>query len=222
MAKKREPVAEPDGGRARKILAALDKAYPDAKTALEYANPLELLVATVLSAQCTDERVNQVTRKLFAKYPTAADYAKTRQATLEKAIHSSGFFRQKAEAIRAFCGELTERHEGKVPADLDQLVALTGVGRKTANLVLGAAFGIPGIVVDTHVMRVSQRLGLTARKVADKIEQDLMAIVPRRRWTRTSDQMVWHGRLVCVARKPRCPDCVLAELCPSSTAQEAT
>jgi len=217
MPQSRVPGAKDEKQRVRKILRTLAKAYPEHRTELAYRNPLELLVATVLSAQCTDVRVNLVTPKLFARYRTAADFAEVTQARLEKEIHSTGFFRQKAKAIRGFCAVLVDQHNGEVPADMEQLVALPGVGRKTANLVLGEAFGVPGIVVDTHAKRVSGRLGLTRATDPDKVERDLAAVIPKRQWYAFSGRLVRHGRYTCVARKPKCPECVLNRLCPSST-----
>jgi len=172
-------------------------------------------VATILAAQCTDERVNQVTRKLFRKYRTAADYAEARQAQLEKEILSTGFYRNKAKSIRSACQALVDQHNGQVPKALDALVKLPGVGRKTANVVLGTAYRIPtGVVVDTHVARVSRRLGLTAEKSPEKIEQDLMARIPRRQWIDFGHRMIQHGRRVCTARKPKCDQCPLESVCP--------
>ncbi len=201
--------------RVKKILEALRKEYPDARTALRFSTPLELLVATILSAQCTDERVNQVTEKLFKKYRTAEDYARARLSTLEREIQSTGFFRNKAKAIKSCCKALVEKYGGEVPRDMDELVKLPGVGRKTANVVLGSAFGIAsGIVVDTHVARVSRRLGLTDQKDPVKIEKDLMELVPRREWVAFGHRMILHGRRVCNARRPKCEACCLARWCP--------
>ncbi len=195
------------------ILKLLDKHYADVKVALNYTNPLELLIATILSAQCTDERVNQVTKSLFRKYKTAQDYAQADLATLEQEIKPTGFYRNKAKNIKACCQQLVEKYNGKVPADLEKLTALPGVGRKTANVVLGNAFGIPGIVVDTHVRRVAQRLGLTKEKDPEKIERDLMKIIPTEKWTKFSLQLTWHGRKICRARKPQCEICPLKPWC---------
>jgi endonuclease III len=195
------------------ILAVLDEHYPDARCTLDYGNPLELLVATILSAQCTDERVNQVTPQLFETYRTTADYAQAPLAELETAIRSTGFYRNKAKNIQACCRELQERFAGKIPVDLSMLVQLPGIGRKTANVILGNAFHIPGIVVDTHVGRVSQRLGLTTNEDPVKIEFDLMELIPRERWVTFSHQLIHHGRKVCSARKPMCNQCPLRALC---------
>ena len=195
------------------ILKILDEVYPDAHCTLDFTNPLELLVATVLSAQCTDVKVNQVTPAVFKKYPTAASYAAAPLAELEEAFHPTGFFRQKANSIQGICQALVENFKGQVPASLDDLVKLPGIGRKTANVILGNAFNIPGITVDTHLGRVSQRLGLTANKDAVKIEFDLMPLVPQERWTKFSHQAIWHGRRICTAKKPQCPACPLLPLC---------
>jgi len=201
--------------RAKKIVQALRKQYPDTRTALNFSNPLELLVATILSAQCTDVRVNLVTSKLFKKYKTAEDFAKARISTLEREVQSTGFFRNKAKNIKACCRALVEKYHGEVPRDLDALVELPGVGRKTANVVLGAAFGIAvGVVVDTHVGRISRRLGLTGEKDAVKVERDLMQLIPRREWVDFSHRMIHHGREVCMARRPKCDECCLERWCP--------
>jgi len=201
--------------RAAKVVKALAQEYPDATCALDFQTPLELLVATILSAQCTDQRVNLVTKDLFQKYRTAADYAVAALADLERDIQSTGFFRNKAKSIAGCCQVLRERFGGEVPRDLDALVGLPGVGRKTANVVLGTAYGIAsGIVVDTHVVRVSRRLGLTAQKDPVKIEQDLMQLVPKSGWVAFSHRMIHHGRRLCTARKPQCDDCPLRPFCP--------
>ncbi len=200
--------------RARKVAKLLAVEYADAKCALNFNTPLELLIATVLSAQCTDVRVNLVTPALFAKYKTAADFAAARRRDIEKLIQSAGFFRNKAKSIQQCCTQLVAQHGGEVPRTLEELVELPGVGRKTANVVLGTAFGIAsGVVVDTHVSRITQRLGLTAAKDAVKIERDLLQQLPRREWVNFSHRLIHHGRRVCVARKPRCEDCVLAGVC---------
>jgi len=201
--------------RVKEILSLLARHYPEPRTALRFSNPLELLVATVLSAQCTDVRVNLVTQDLFHKYRTARDYADAPRQQLEKDIHSTGFFRSKARAIQGFSSVILEKHTGEVPGTMEELVKLPGVGRKTANLVLAEAFGVPGMVVDTHVSRVSQRLGLSARRGPDKIELDLMKAVPRDRWNHFSLQLIDHGRKVCKARTPRCDECFLLKLCPT-------
>lgn len=200
---------------ARRVVKRLRAEYPDATCALRFSNPLELLIATILSAQCTDVRVNLVTPALFARYRTAADYAASKQAELEKLIQSTGFFRNKAKSIRACCAALAEEYGGEVPKDLDALVKLPGVGRKTANVVLGTAYGLAtGVVVDTHVTRLSRRLGLTGEKDAKKIERDLMALLPRRDWVDFSHLLIHHGRQICKARKPACDICPLARWCP--------
>jgi len=204
--------------RGREIVARLERAYPDAHCALHHRDALQLLIATILSAQCTDARVNMVTPALFAKYPDAEAFAEADRTELEEMIRSTGFYHNKAKNIIGCCQELVMRHGGKVPQDLDSLVALPGVGRKTANVVLGNAFGIPGVVVDTHVSRLSQRLDLTSNDDPNKIEIDLMEIVPRDKWTLLAHLLIEHGRRVCMARSPRCAGCVLSELCPSSQA----
>jgi endonuclease-3 len=204
--------------RARKIIRGLEKQHPEAKCALIHSNPLELLIATILSAQCTDERVNIVTATLFRKYRRCEDYIAAPQAELERDINSVTFFRNKTKSIQKACQILVEKHGGRVPQTMEDLVELPGVGRKTANVVLGTAFGIPtGVVVDTHVSRVSQRLGLTNNKVPEKIEADLMEIVPKKEWIDFSHRMIFHGRRVCKARKPACDICTMEKLCPSST-----
>jgi endonuclease-3 len=200
-------------GRARKIIRALKKAYPDAKIALNFSNPLELLVATILAAQCTDERVNMVTPALFAKYRTARDWAQADLAVLERLIHSTGFFRAKARAIVGMARALVERHGGEVPRTRDALTALPGVGLKTANVILGNAFGQPAIAVDTHVFRVAQRLGLARSEDADDIHDQLVEVLPRREWTLSTHLLTTHGRRTCSARKPACPVCPVRTLC---------
>jgi len=204
--------------RVKRIVSALSRAYPEARCALVFASPLELLVATILSAQCTDARVNQVTSGLFRKYRSARDYAQAAPAELENDIRSTGFYRNKARAIRACCAALLERHDGMVPRTMEELTALPGVGRKTANLVLAEAFGVPGITVDTHVTRVTRRLGLTQRTDPDRIEQDLMALLPRDQWNGFALRVIQHGRAVCKARSPRCHQCVLLQSCPTGLA----
>lgn len=207
--------AKPDRRYAARVVQALRKAYPVATCALHFRTPLELLVATILSAQCTDERVNQVTKDLFARYRTAADYASAPLEELERAIQSTGFYRNKARNLQACCRKLANDHGGEVPRDLEALVELPGVGRKTANVVLGTACGIAsGVVVDTHVARVSRRLGLTRQKNPEKIEQDLMALIPREEWIDFGHRMIHHGRRYCTARKPNCEACPLGKLCP--------
>jgi endonuclease III len=199
------------------ILPILKRTYPDAKCSLDFKTPLQLLVATILSAQCTDERVNIVTKELFKKYPTAASYAAAPQEALEKDIQSTGFFRNKAKSLRGMAAALVERHKGKVPETMDELTQLAGVGRKTANVVLGNAYGKSvGVTVDTHVTRVSNRLGLTKHAVdAVKIEQDLMKVVPQEDWTMFSHLLIHHGRAICQARKPKCDECPLLPHCPA-------
>ncbi len=205
--------------RTARIIGILRKRYPDARTALNFANPLELLVATILSAQCTDERVNIVTRDLFAKYRTAEDYARATQEQLEQEIRSTGFYRNKAKSIRGAAARIVEEFGGQVPDSMEALTSLPGVARKTANVVLGSAFGRnEGVVVDTHVTRLAQRLKLTARKnnQGDKIENDLMELVPRSEWSLFAHLLIFHGRRICTARKPDCPGCPVNRLCPSA------
>lgn len=202
--------------RVKRLVEAFPQIYPNAHTELNFSNPLELLIATILSAQCTDKRVNLVTPGLFEKYRTAKDYAKAPQTELEKAIKSTGFFRNKTKSIRAAAAAIAEKFDGKVPSTMEELRELPGVGRKTANVVLGNAFGKnEGIVVDTHVARLSQRLGLTKQKDPEKIERDLMKLVPREHWTNWSHWLIWHGRRRCYARKPDCSDCEVFPICPS-------
>ncbi|MBI2616474.1 MAG: endonuclease III [Gemmatimonadetes bacterium] len=201
--------------RIRPIIARLKRRYPEAKCALDHQNPLQLLVATILSAQCTDARVNLVTKDLFAKYRTARDYADANPAVFEQEIKSTGFFRNKTKSILGMARALAERHGGRVPCTMDELTALPGVGRKTANVVLGTAFGInQGVVVDTHVTRIANRLKLTAQKDPMKIERDLMKLVPRTDWTDFSHLLIHHGRQICEARKPKCEICTVGALCP--------
>jgi endonuclease-3 len=196
----------------------LQETYPEARCALNFTNPLELLIATILSAQCTDERVNKVTRSLFQKYRTAADYASTDLDELAKDIQSTGFYRQKAQSIQRCCGLLLTQHQGEVPNTMEELVRLPGVGRKTANVMLGNAFYRPqGIAVDTHVKRLTQRLGLTTETNPDKIEQALLSLVPREAWTLLSHLFIFHGRTLCTARAPQCARCPVQHFCPSST-----
>jgi endonuclease-3 len=199
---------------ASAILDALADAYPDAKCALDYQNPLQLLIATILSAQCTDKRVNLVTPALFKRFPTADDFATAKLPEIEKLIQSTGFFRNKAKNIQGCCRVLVEKYGGEVPKTLDELVHLPGVGRKTANVVLGNSFGVPGITVDTHCGRLSRRLGLTTHTDAVKVEHDLMRLLPSAEWTMFSHRIIAHGRQVCHARKPDCENCTLAKLCP--------
>ncbi|HVP40208.1 MAG TPA: endonuclease III [Candidatus Saccharimonadales bacterium] len=200
--------------RVAELLARLKHLHPDAKCSLDHVHPLQLLVATILSAQCTDERVNIVTPGLFRKYPTAADLAAAPRAELEAEIRSTGFFRAKARSIQECCRDLVAKHGGQVPRTMEELTALRGVGRKTANVVLGNAYGIPGVVVDTHVGRLARRLGLTQNEDPVKVELDLMEVIPREEWTLFSHLLIHHGRRVCPARKPHCSRCALADLCP--------
>ena len=200
--------------RAGEVLAELAMLYPDAHCALNYETPLQLLVATILSAQCTDVRVNMVTPPLFARYPDAQAFAGADIAELETMIQSTGFFRNKAKNIQGCCQALIANHGGEVPGSMEALVPLPGVGRKTANVVLGNAFGVPGITVDTHVGRLSNRLGFTKNSDAVKIESDLMELVPENDWTIFSHRVIFHGRQVCQSRKPICEECTLARLCP--------
>lgn len=203
-----------DKARAGKIRKRLRLTYPEVTTQLHYRTSFELLVATILSAQCTDKQVNGVTRDLFKKFNTPKDFAKIPLESLEQLVRPTGFFRNKAKNIKACAQALVEKYHGKVPETLEELVLLPGVGRKTANLVLGAAFGIPGIVVDTHVARISKRLGFTESKDPVKIERDLMKIIPKKAWSDFSLHLVYFGREFCTARKPRCKTCPLIKLCP--------
>lgn len=207
------PLDPPSPEKVKSILSLLSQHYPNARCSLSFTNPLELLIATVLSAQCTDDRVNQVTPGIFPKYPTAEAYAEAPIEELEADIKSTGFYHNKAKNIQAFCRILADRYHGEVPADMEALVQLPGIGRKTANVVLANVFGIPGIVVDTHVGRISQRLGLTRSKDPEKIERDLMAVVPRDRWVIFCHQLIQHGRTLCQARKPKTEVCPLRPHC---------
>ena len=203
--------------RVAELIAKLKKAYPDARCALRHGNPLKLMVATILSAQCTDKRVNVVTKTLFKKYKTPQDYAETPQEELENEIRSTGFFRNKAKNIRGACAKIISDFDGKVPRTMAQLLTLPGVARKTANCVLGNAFGVAeGVVVDTHVIRLSGRLSLTKHKEPVKIECDLIEIVPPEEWILFSHLLIFHGRATCTARKPDCYNCPIAALCPSA------
>jgi endonuclease-3 len=203
--------------RAAKITAALARTYPDAHCELDYSTPLDLLIATILSAQCTDKRVNIVTKELFRVCKTAADYVALPIEQLEELVKTTGFFRAKAKNIKACCAALVQRHGGEVPRTMDELTALAGVGRKTANVVLGNAYGMnEGVVVDTHVSRLSQRLGLTRETSPEKIEEDLIELIPRKNWALFSHWLIWHGRRRCYARKPDCAACEIATLCPSA------
>jgi len=202
--------------RIKKIWSILKKTYPQAKIALNFKNPLELLIATILSAQCTDVRVNMVTKDLFRKYKSARDWEKTDIEQIETDIKSTGFFRNKAKNIKGACVKINEQFKGKVPGTMNELLTLPGVGRKTANCVLGDAFGIPGITCDTHVIRLSRRLGLSENSDPVKLEFDLAEIVPKKNWTMFSHLLIFHGRNICKARKPNCSDCPIAEHCPSA------
>ncbi len=203
--------------RAPQIVRVLSKAYPDARVALRFSNPLEMLVATILSAQCTDEKVNEVTATLFRKYRTPEDYLEVSEDELKDDIRPTGFFNQKATSIREACRRILEVYDGEVPDTMEDLLTLRGVARKTANIVLGNAFDtVEGIAVDTHVKRLANRLGFSAESDPDRIEQDLMRRIPRRRWFDFTYVLIDHGRAVCVARRPRCEECPVANLCPSS------
>ena len=211
------PRPNPRAERVVELIQRFLRIYPDAHCELNFSNPLELLVATILSAQCTDKRVNMVTTDLFARYRTAAQYASAPLADLEALVNTTGFFRNKAKNIRAACAQLVAEHRGEVPRTMEELAALPGVGRKTANVVLGNVFGIEvGVVVDTHVGRISRRLGLSRQTDPEKVEQDLMKIVPRDQWTLWSHWLIFHGRRRCKARNPDCPGCELRDLCPSA------
>lgn len=205
--------------RARTLARRLRRAYPDAKCSLDFTTPLELLVATILSAQCTDERVNVVTKSLFKKYRAAEDYLRVKPEELERDIHSTGFYRAKAKHIRGCCQTLIEKFGGDVPDNLEDLTQLPGVGRKTANVILGNCYGQPAITVDTHVKRLAGRLGLTDETDPDKIELDVQKVLPKKDWTFLSHALILHGRNVCQARKPRCGECVLRDMCPSANVE---
>jgi endonuclease-3 len=200
---------------AKKIIDILKKEYPKVKSALEYSNPFELLISTILSAQCTDERVNLVTKELFKKYKKPQDFVNLSNAELEKEIFSTGFYKQKAKSIKACCQELINNHKGKVPADFDELVKLSGVGRKTASVIAGNAFGIPAIAVDTHVKRLSNLLGFIDSQNPDKIEIRLKELLPESYWINSSHWLATHGRKICIANRPKCNECVIGDLCPS-------
>jgi endonuclease-3 len=207
----------PEPELVKGFLAGLDKLYPDADCELHRENPFQLICATILSAQCTDERVNQVTPQLFKLFPTPERMAEAPLPVLEELIRTTGFFRQKAKSLKGTAQLLVERHGGKVPRTIDELIKLPGVARKTSNVVLGTAYGIAdGVVVDTHVQRLALRLGLTRQVTPEKIEQDLMKVIPRDRWIKLSHQLIWHGRRICFARKPDCDHCPLAPTCPSA------
>ena len=210
---RKSPIEE----RAPEIITRLSKAHPDAHVALHFTNPLECLVATILSAQCTDERVNMVTASLFTKYRTAEDYLKVPVEELAADIKPTGFFNQKTKSLRGACARIVDAYGGKVPNTMEDLITLPGVARKTANIVLGNSYGVvEGIAIDTHVRRVGERLGFTSEKDPDKIEQDLMRLIPRKRWFDFTYVIIDHGRGTCVARKPRCDECPVSDLCPSS------
>ncbi len=216
MARKRKLPAAEQARRVDLILRGLDREYPDAQCALHHSNPLELIVATILSAQCTDERVNIVTKDLFRKYRSAEEYANARREELEQDIRSTGFYRNKAKSIQGACGIIADEHRGRVPDTMEELLELPGVARKTANVVLGVAYGkAEGIVVDTHVHRVAQRLELTGEDDPVKIERELMALIPRGKWISFSHQMILHGRRICKARKPLCLRCPVEKVCRS-------
>lgn len=203
--------------RTKKIITLLRKAYPDVRCSLNFSSPLELLIATILSAQCTDERVNIVTADLFRKYRKPEDYLKVPVTELEQDIRSTGFFRNKAKSIQGACKLIAEKFNGQVPQNFDELLTLPGVARKTANVVMGNAYGIAsGVVVDTHVSRISQLLGLTENTMPEKIEKDLVELVPQKDWIDFSHLLIYHGRAVCIARRPQCDKCTLEKLCPSS------
>ena len=203
--------------RAKKIIVLLSKAYPDAKCSLDHKNPLQLLIATILSAQCTDKRVNLVTPALFARFKTAEDFAEAGLPELEKYIRTTGFYRNKAKSMKAAGQALMERHGGQAPKTMEELIQLPGVGRKTANVVLGTAYGIvSGVVVDTHVGRIAARLDLAPKESPVKMEKRLMEVIPKEHWIRFPHQLIYHGRAICRAQRPDCPGCVLNKLCPSA------
>ena len=206
-------MCEPTKANAKKVLDRLERAHPDARIYLDFTTPLELLVATILSAQCTDERVNQVAPKLWKAFPTARKLADADRAAVEQIVHATGFFRAKARSVQEVCRAVVEEFDGKVPDTLDELVRLPGIGRKTANVVLAHAMGRQAIAVDTHVGRVSQRIGLARTKQPDKIEPELCAIIPKRRWTRATELIGTHSRRICAAKKPDCPACPVRKLC---------
>ncbi|QDS98562.1 endonuclease III [Adhaeretor mobilis] len=211
------PFADADSlkKQASSVLRRLKADYPDAHCALDYDSPFQLLIATILSAQCTDKRVNLVTKDLFQQFPEPEDFAAAPVKKIEKAVQSTGFFRNKAKNIKSCCADLVEKHGGEIPQDLASLTQLAGVGRKTANVVLGTGFGLAtGVVVDTHVGRISRRTGLTTNTDAVKVERDLMPLIPKRRWVQFSHQMIDHGRAICDARKPKCDECSMKKFCP--------
>ena len=205
---------EDDAKRIAKMIKILTAEFPDARCMLDHSSPFELLIATILAAQCTDAMVNQVTKSLFQEYPTPKSYLDAPQEELEKDIYKTGFYRNKAKSLKSCCASLIEKHGGKVPSAMEELIALGGVGRKTANCVLGVSFGIPGIVVDTHVRRLAGRMGYTVESDPDKIEQDIMKIAPQKEWTHMSHLLAALGRSYCTARKPNCAECPVEHLCP--------
>jgi len=219
-AEKKTKTKKGDPGLKKKvtgIIRLLSTEFPDAKTALKHRNPLEMLISTILSAQCTDAKVNEVTTVLFKKYRTPEDYARANIRQLQKEIRQTGFFRNKAKNIKRASAAIIERYDSQVPSTMNEILTLPGVARKTANIVLQNAYGvIEGIAVDTHVKRLSQRLGLSKNKDPNKIEQDLMQITPKKDWARITDLLIWHGRRVCKAQRPKCGECVLVSLCPSA------
>jgi endonuclease-3 len=217
-AKKRTLTREdPIEDRGPEVIRRLSESYPDARVALQFSNPLECLVATILSAQCTDEKVNEVTASLFPKYRSAEDYLKVPEDELKADIRPTGFFNQKAASIRGACKRIVEVYDGRVPDTMEDLITLRGVARKTANIVLGNSYGVvDGVAVDTHVKRLANRIGFSGEKDPDKIEQDLMRLIPRDRWFGFTYVLIDHGRAVCVAKRPRCEDCAISDLCPSS------
>ncbi len=210
MARKNSPGRD----HAGEVLRRIDEAYPEARVELRFSTPLELLVATILSAQCTDRRVNEVTKALFVDYPNARAYAVAELDELEEAVRSTGFFRQKAKNIKACCSDIVESHGGEVPSTMDELTSLAGVGRKTASVLLAVAFDTPAIAVDTHCRRVSQRLGLTLEDNPDNVETDLKALYPKDRWADVTRLFIWHGRYTCKSRRPLCEQCALPDTCP--------
>jgi endonuclease-3 len=217
LLRKSAPANPDEKARVAKIVGLLEKEHPDARIALNYLNPLELLVATILSAQCTDQRVNIVTKTLFKKYRRAEDYANADLKELEQDIKSTGFYRNKARNIKKCCQMLVEKFNSQIPKTMEEILELPGVARKTANIVLSNAYGIvEGIAVDTHVRRLAKRLGLTSNEEPVKIEQDLMKLVPRNKWMKFTDLLIFHGRRVCTAKKPKCEACVINKLCPSA------
>jgi endonuclease-3 len=209
-----KPRRTDEAKRMARMIAILTREFPDARCMLDHSNPFELLIATILAAQCTDAMVNQVTKSLFGKYPTPDAYVKVSQDEFEQAIYKTGFYRNKAKSIKSCCQALIDKHGGKVPSTMKELTALGGVGRKTANCVLGVSFGVPGIIVDTHVRRLAYRMGYTEETEPDKIEQDLMKIAPKEEWTHMSHLFAAHGRAYCTAKRPACDECPVSELCP--------